>query len=703
MQKITGTVKRTRFESDAFTVGTLQINERESIQFTLKAQVKPGDVVTLEGDNERTKWGLQFVAQSYTFAMPFDAAGICAYIAKNKAIKNIGPKRAEILAATFGANWDFSLENEGARMAKLARVSLADIACLRDEWKRTTLYNQASVYLAGLGCSFGEIQRIVKRYEQNTVRTVKETPYALIGEIRGFGFRRVDGIARKAGIGEASPSRIMAAIRATLDEQSDAGGHTWTWRGDLIKATVTLLASDKIDMTPQVASNLNTMIERGLLYDDGAGRTGVCDLRDAELAIERAIATLRERNKPHADALYMALGATSHDALNNGQKDALAASLVHSALVVSGSAGTGKTFLVKSICDVYERAGLRTILCAPTGKAAKRLAEKTNREASTIHKLLKYDGTRFKFFDDFAQYLDCDMLICDEFSMVDVHLARNLLRALNHARTSVVFVGDPNQLPPVGAGNVLRDLIVTGACKHVKLSQVVRQGGALLENCNAVLQGIVPNSCGESWQVERGLVDTFDVEKRLVYLYWLACESKNDLPQILTPARRDMALSVNNLNRELQRIYQEARLETDVTKYPGRKFFHFDRVIQRKNNYDLCVMNGAIGTIEEIDGDEMRVRFDDDGSVVKFSRKDGDWQDLDLAFALTVHQVQGSEFDNVVFICHKSHSFQHHRALFYTAVTRAKRSVTILGDTWGIRNCAQKEESAKRRTWLSLV
>ena len=359
-----------------------------------------------------------------------------------------------------------------------------------------------------------------------------------------------------------------------------------------------------------------------------------------------------------------------------------------------------------------ERAGKSVQLCAPTGKAAKRMEESTGRPAMTIHRLLEYNGREFQVEGP----IGTDLLIADESSMIDVPLFWHLLRAVDLSKTAVVLVGDHNQLPPVGPGNVLRDLLATKAVPYVVLGQVVRQAGILKENCAAVLKGAVAPSSSvqpdglRAWYRFTELSDGDDLLGFIRALYQTKFSDELHLDlihdvQLLSPTRKG-SLGVNSLNLELQRLIQKKLYGVDVPleKALGRArpLLH-DKVIQRRNNYSLGVMNGAVGQVVGVErktGD-LSVRFD--GREVTLRKSEGYLGDIDLAYCLTIHQVQGSEFPVAIVICHKSHAFQHHRNLLYTGVTRAKRSAVILGDAWGVRNCAAKVETSKRRTWLALI
>jgi exodeoxyribonuclease V alpha subunit len=383
-------------------------------------------------------------------------------------------------------------------------------------------------------------------------------------------------------------------------------------------------------------------------------------------------------------------------------------------VLVSGGAGSGKTFLVSAITRLYEERGLRVVLAAPTGKAAKRIEQVVGREAMTIHRLLGFKGKAFTVGPE--NPIEADVIIVDEVSMVDVSLGWHLLRAVDLERTCVVLVGDHNQLPPVGPGNLLRDLIERRPIPTVILDEVVRQAGVLKESSIAVLRGDVRKTApagpdGRSpWMVFGGLSDIMEAQRQVLALFEsvLVEELGFDLladVQLLTPTRKG-PLGVDALNVELQRVVQKKLWGVHVEPpKPGRRpeFLLHDRVLQTRNNYDLGVMNGAIGVVTSVGPrrGQLRVRFED--VEVEITPENDALKDLSLAYALTIHKAQGSEFPCAVVVIHKAHSFMHHRNLFYTSVTRARQVAILVGDHWGMRNCAEKEQVERRKTFLSVL
>ena len=713
---VSGRVEHLFFSSPTFSAGVLEVRGDDNIRFAGKFMVQVGDQVTLHGQWATSKqWGSQLQVSSFEYDLPIDRKGLANYIARHPRIKGIGPAKARVLAEKFGAEFDQALQTQTVEMARAAHVGVPVIENLRDEWLRSRSFNLANTWLASFELTHHQISTLVKKYGNSVVALFKADPYLLIREVEGYGFKRVDKIARKMGTAKDHPSRIRGGLLHCVAEALDAG-HCWTDYEELVDEANRLLVMDTLDSRDRIATVLDELVgERVLACDTADGRHLVSrpDMRRMEFDLAELFA---RGGRPNPCALSLDNSTdliTRHgNTLNEGQRNAVESVLAHTCTVITGGAGSGKTYTVRTICEIFEAGDLSVILCAPTGKAAKRMEESTGRDACTIHRLLGYNGHKFQFEGP----IDTDLLVVDEVSMVDVPLLWHLLRALDLGRTAVVLVGDHHQLPPVGPGNVLRDLIATRAVPVVVLSQIVRQAGILKENSAAVLHGrVAPSSAVES----DGLRSWYRVAEftqpealldfvQQLYRHKLGDDLGLDLikdVQLLTPTRKG-PLGVNALNIALQQLVQKKLRGVDAPPTQANRRprpLLGDKVIQRRNNYDLDVMNGTVGEVVGVDAKsgDLTVRFD--GRLVTLQRSEGHLQEIDLAYALTIHQTQGSEFPVAIVIVHKSHSFQHHRNLLYTGVTRARRSTIILGDHWGIRNCASKVEVNKRRTWLSLI
>ena len=709
-----GSVSRLFHSSPTFSAGVLENPEGDAIRFAGNLMVQVDDDVVLRGTWETSDYGHQLRVLSFEYDLPVSSAGLAPYIARNPRIKGIGPAKARVIAERFGDDLDGALATRPAEIAAAAHVPLAVIESLRTEWCRTRAFNVANSWLAAFGLTHHQVTTLVGKYGNSVVAVFKDDPYRLIREVEGYAFKRVDQIARKMGTPKDHPSRVRGGILHTVTEALDAG-HCWTEYQDLVDDANRLLVMDTLDSRDVIRAALDGLIDEKVLACAPVDQR-ILVARPSILQMERDLADAFRRGhdrNPSFPVLPDPVAAVREaaPALNEGQTQAVLTVLGNTIVVITGGAGSGKTYTVRALCDLYEHRDLKVVLCAPTGKAAKRLEESTGHEASTIHRLLGYDGRDFQAHEP----IDADLLVVDEVSMVDVPLFWHLMQAVDLSRTAVVLAGDHNQLPPVGPGSVLRDLLATHAVPVAVLDHIVRQAGVLKENCAALLAGhVAPSSPVEADGLRAWYrVADFTEGARLLAFVEALYQQKfaDDLGldlvrdvQLLTPTRMG-PLGVTALNAQLQSLVQKKLYGVDVPPVRANRrppFLLHDKVIQRRNNYDLGVMNGTVGQVVAVDrtGD-LTVRFDSED--VRLKRSEGHLRHLDLAYALTIHQTQGSEFPVVVVIVHKSHSYQHHRNLLYTGATRAKRSTILLGDAWGMRNCAQRVDANRRRTWLSLL
>lgn len=715
-----GTVERLYFASPAFTAGTLQTAEGDKVPFAGALMVQEGDRVMLHGRFERhPKYGRQFQVERFEFDRMLDKAGLAEYLAKHPRIKGIGPVKARAIAERFGDDFERHLSERPQEIAAVAHVDLHVIEALRDEWGRTATLNQALVELSAYGLTHHQVNLLTQKYGNATLAVLADNPYVLVREVKGLGFRKVDQVALKLGVPKTHPKRLEAGLQCVVGDMLNEG-HTWTDSIDLCRAAAKLLTFDRMTDTELLEPALDRLISDGVLSSiHHAGRFLIArpDAQSAESELSLAFAS--HSNRPHwafaqkTDSEIDGMIVRHAPGLNAGQRAAMRNALRHRISVISGGAGSGKTFTIAALCRIFDACDLKVTLAAPTGKAAKRIEELTGREASTIHRLLGYDGRSFQRGPD--NPISTDGLILDEVSMVDVKLAAAVFASLNLKQTIVILVGDHNQLPAVGPGDLLRDLIERRLAPTVVLDEVVRQAGVLKENCTAILHGevcksVAPTSDKPSpWYVHDGCAMADDVRRVVLSLFGkvlgarLGFDPLQDV-QLLTPTRKG-PLGVDALNAELQRLFQKQRYGVDVfPPTPGRRPRPLvgDKVIQRRNNYDLGIMNGAVGIVVAVDPKtrDLEVRFGD--LVARLESAKGHLADIDLAYALTIHQCQGSEFPCAVVIVHKSHSFMHNRNLIYTGVTRAGKTAIVVGDRWGIRNAVQRRADDRRRTLLAL-
>lgn len=714
---IRGRVDALFYSSPQFSAGRLRTDSGDTVSFAGALMVRQHDPVVLHGTWERhPKFGRQFKVTHFAFDQRMGPEGLAHYLANHPDIKGIGPVKARRIVEAFGEDFDRVIDEEPERIAAVAKVPLESVQALRAEWLRTRTLNASLTWLASFELTHHQMSALIEKFGNAVVTVLKTDPYLLVREVPGFGFKRVDVVARKMGTPKEHPSRIRAGVVHCVAERLDQGD-CWVDYEDLIELANALLVMDVADSRERIEQALDGLVDDGTLACVSlGGRFLVAQPQIHRMERELAdVFTARRRANPHfaEGSVELAVDKVG-EKLNEPQRRALLAAARHNLVLVSGGAGSGKTFTVAAITRLYEERGLKVVLAAPTGKAAKRIEQVVGREALTLHRLLGFNGKVFTAGPEAP--IAADVIIIDEVSMVDVPLAWQLFRAVDLEKTCVVLVGDHNQLPPVGPGNLLRDLIERQPIPTVILDQVVRQAGVLKESSIAVLRGDVRRTADEGpdgrppWIVVNRLSDVLDAQRYVLELFEsvLVERLRFDLladVQLLTPTRKG-PLGVDALNVELQRLVQKKLWGVDVAPpRAGRRpeFLLHDRVIQNRNNYELEVMNGAIGIVTEVGAKrgELRVRFDD--REVELTPGNEGAKDLSLAYALTIHKAQGSEFPCAVVVVHKAHAFMHHRNLFYTGVTRARQVAIVVGDLWGMRNCAEKEQVERRKTFLSVL
>jgi exodeoxyribonuclease V alpha subunit len=711
---IRGTVETVFYSGPTFSAGRLRTSEGEDVKFAGRVFVRTSDAVRLEGRwVNHPKYGRQFEADCMGHDLEMDPEGLANFLANHPDVKGIGPAKARLIADRFGREFDQAIRNRPEEIAAIAKVPVETAMELQRIWIANSEFNTAMAYLAAFGLTHHQVTTLVGKFGSQVVPILEHDPYVLVREISGFGFKRVDKIARKLGTPKDLPSRIRAGLHYCVLEALD-NGDCWVEYEDLLDRANTLLVMDTLDSREVIETHLEALIAEGRLISHAFERLVVADPEihrmEAELAtILRAGAASSPHSVADVDRLLDAEGGE----LNAEQRQAVRNALTYSLSLMTGGAGSGKTYAVSTIASIAERLERKVVLAAPTGKAAKRLEEVVGIEASTIHRLLGFNGHTYA--RDALNPVEADILVIDEVSMVDVPLAWRLFQAIDRSRTAVVLVGDHNQLPPVGPGNLLRDLVRSAAIPTTILTRIIRQAGVLKENSTAILAGEVrPTSdvqvgARRPWYVIDKFSDREDVRRMLLLLLdevlsnRLGYDLIRDV-QVLTPTHKG-PLGTVELNVALQQLLQKRLYRLNVPPVdPNRRppLYAGDKVIQTKNDYELGVMNGAMGVVLEARSDGS-LSIDFDGRPVEIDAGSDAIGNIHLAYATSIHKVQGSEFPCAVVIAHKSHSFMHHRNLLYTAVTRAKGSVIILGDRWGIDNCVNKRQVDRRNTFLSFL
>ena len=637
--------------------------------------VAVGETLSLRGRFEQhAQYGKRFKVESFAPITPRTRAGIERYLGSGL-VPGVGPALAARIVQRFG---DKTLEVIGTQSARLREVSGLGprrVAAIAEAVRSRADEAEALSYLQGLGLGPALSKRIRKHYGPDAVRVLRDDPYLVAEQVAGVGFATADRLGRALGYSEDDPRRAAGAALHLIGRAADEG-HVYLSRAELSERARSL---EVPNVTLHAA--VDELAQRGLLVlDDDAVYAPPLYAAEVEVGARlRALTGSRGLPKGAEAALAAALSAD----LSPEQRKAVELSLQTGLLVLTGGPGTGKTTAVRALLNAHRGLGRRVALCAPTGRAAKRLAEATSGEAQTIHRMLEFNPASGRFQRDADNTLDADVVLIDEASMLDLLLGQSLLRSLPKG-CSLVLVGDVDQLPPVGAGPLLRELIRSGACPVVRLTQIFRQAqrSAIVRGAHAILHGQRPAS---SQPGERGDGDLFvvrahepelaaqrvlDTLARVHAAYGL--DPKRDV-QVLSPMRKG-PLGVTRLNELLQHALNPA-VGTAPGAVPGR-LRRGDKVMQLRNDYDRDVFNGDLGEVLEAGNEHVVVELG--GRKVSYDREARD--SLALAYASTIHKVQGSEFPAVIVVLHTTHFALLGRALIYTAITRAKRLAVIIGD-----------------------
>lgn len=748
MVELTGEVTRTFKEDVDFSAGALfERATGRTHRFAGRCFVKVGDNVTLDGDwFDDPKFGRQFKVDGYKYVTELDEHGLASFLEKSDAFRGIGRSRARKIAQRYGAKFEEALEDP-ARMAEECGIPIEVAENLAKEWILRRDANVAMADLARYGITPGRAKALVEQHGNEVVGIVRANPYWLIGRVFGFGFKRVDEIARAVGIPKDHPERLRHAVLHTLETFED-DGNTWTDAKEVYTTASGLLELDGPDDWRKVVARINEMANEGAEIL-AVERPQPDATPDAEKRFALYLRATYDDERLVWDRLYDAARNPARDlgwtpeavrefepSLNDEQVAAVVLALKSRVSVITGGAGVGKTFTMRTIARAAVQSGLTVGLCAPTGKAAKRVAQVVDMTAQTMHRYLQgtpqeVDG---KLVFQFSGQVVDQFVMIDEASMCDVHILARFLERVDPELTQVVLVGDHHQLPSVGPGAILRDAIASKSVPVALLEKVVRQAGVLKRNTSAILDGVVVRdppparpAPGERrvidpWYVLGAYKDAHELRRAIESLFASRLEAYDiemhgerrpidpvEDVQLLTPQHKGPVGTVA-LNAALQRIFQRKRGveppprdESDPRKamVEARPMLG-DKIVWTKNDYELGVMNGTMGRVIGEDKKEgtLTILFDDNEVPVDVEKEKTKL--AKLAYAMTVHKSQGSEFPVVVAVCHMSHKFMQHRGLIYTAVSRSRASCMIVGDAWGITYAAKTVKSNLRRTLPTL-
>ena len=660
-------------------------------------EVPVGSVLLCRGEWKVDKcYGSQFVAATWEETMPATVYGIEKYLGSGL-VKGIGPRFARAIVQRFGTETIDIIETEIERLYEVPNIGRKRVAKIRESWEKQKDIKNVMLFLQGYGVSTAYAAKIYREYGKESIDKVRENPYRLADDIWGIGFKTADGIAAKMGYEKEDPRRCRSGILYTLRQLSDEG-HVYAGEEQLVKTAGQLLEAGETAIRDTLAGMLQAedlILDKDAIY--------LPPFYHAECGTSRRLRDLAESTgRSLFDGLFDPSSLTAETGIeyDEVQLAAIRQAVTSKVMVLTGGPGTGKTTTTQGIIAALKKAGLRVLLAAPTGRAAKRMSEATGMEAKTIHRLLEYnpqDG--YKRNDE--NPLEGDALIVDECSMIDILLMNNLLKAVP-VGMRLVFVGDIDQLPSVGAGNVLRDIIDSQRIPVVRLVRIFRQAqkSRIVMNAHTINQGRFPDT-SNGRDTDFFFMREDDPERAAETIVRLVKErlprayrESPDRIQVLTPMQRGV-VGAANLNLLLQQALNPSGPSLNRGGYTYRQG---DRVMQQRNNYDKDVFNGDLGYIREVDTEERTLKVDFDGKWVEYDVTELD--ELTLAYATTIHKAQGSEYPIVVMPVLMTHFVMLQRNLIYTGITRAKKICVLLGAAKALAYAVRNVSVLKRNTRL---
>ena len=700
-------------EENGYTIAKIKVKgHRELVTIAGNLfSVNPGEVLKLKGIwYNHPKYGEQIKVTSYESVIPATAKGIERYLGSGL-IKGIGPVMAKRLVAQFGVETLDVIENSIPRLKEVDGIGDKRILMIQKAWAEQKEIKEVMLFLQGYGVSSSYATKIFKQYGQKSIRVVKENPYQLATDIFGIGFITADKIAQNIGIAKDSQIRAEAGILYVLKQLSN-DGHVYYPYELLIEECKKVLNLERdviVKAFGKIASEKKIVIEDINAEEIKENKAVyLTEFYISEAGISKSLKKLLNVKKTlRAFDIEKALEWVQKELgiiLAENQIKAVKEAINQKVMVITGGPGTGKTTIINSIIRIYRRLGRRVLLAAPTGRAAKRMAEATGHEAKTIHRLLEFSFQEGGFKRNERNPLEADLLVIDETSMVDTSLMHHFLKAVP-VTTTLILVGDVDQLPSVGPGNVLKDIIESGVIPTVKLNEIFRQSreSLIIINAHKVNNGEMPILTYNKDRLQDFYFFQIEEPEKILEKIISLCKEKipekfkfdpiKDI-QVLTAMHKGL-IGTSNLNMELQKVLNPS---TDELIRGSKVFKPGDKVMQIINNYDKDVYNGDIGVITRINKEDQEIKVDYEGKVVSY-----DYSDLDeivLAYSVSVHKSQGSEYPVVVMPIHTQHYMLLQRNLLYTAITRGKRLVIIVGTKKAMAIAIRNNKTQKRYTYL---
>ena len=716
---VTGEVMRIVYSKPEDGYAVLKLRDHEKHELTLVGvmpNVMEGQEIEAVGRWEmHREHGRQFRVSSFRPMLPSSVEGIKRFLASG-VLPGIGAKYANRIIEHFGTETLHILDGYSERLKEVPGLGKKRIAEIRNAWKKTTADRETRIFLQGVGLTGNLCTKIIAKYGNGAAADmVRKNPYRLANEIDGIGFLTADAIAAKVGIEPENPMRLCAGVVYALEEIASSG-HTCCPKEMLMLAAEKLLHVSQTALEQGVAIAIaenKIMREEVIEADESVELLFTRRLRIAEMELAHSIRVLLA-NAPAPLTGFSAVLGEGFERLNAAQRQAVNGAFQHGFSIVTGGPGVGKTTVVNQMCAIAKALRLRVLLAAPTGRAAKRLSEATGRDAQTIHRLLKWDVQEKAFYHNEDAPLECDLLIIDEVSMLDTLLAANLFCAVLPG-TRVVLVGDKDQLPSVGPGAVLYDLISCGRIPVTYLTEVYRQaeGSRIITNAHAVNHGHLPDlrpwspppqnpnaRCDFYWVEQEDPAKTADIIVRTVTRRIQPVFGFDPVldVQVLAPMRKGDCGTIV-LNELLQNALNPSSPDKTFFQFGARLFRVGDKVMQTSNNYDKGVFNGEMGIISSIDNDTATFQVLFDIGKVDYQQMDAD--QLQLAYAVTVHKSQGSEYPVVLMPVLNQHFVMLQKNLIYTGMTRARKLLIMVGTTRALAIAVANDKPNRRRTRLA--
>ncbi len=691
------------------------------------AGVNEGEHLRLTGVwKNHPRFGRQFQVESYEFIHPETVEGIEKYLASGL-IRGVGPVTAERIVSAFGGKTLEVIDREPERLSEVPGLGAKRIALIRDAWQEQRGIRRAMVFLQGHGLGGSLAARIWKVYREKTVELVSQNPYCLVDDIQGIGFATADRIAGNLGVLPDSPLRLASGLEYSI-ETFEGRGHTCAPLDRMLDEGSRLLGVNIETLRPA----LENLVQAGRLIvrnDLVSGAVFIYSSRcyhaeeNAVSRIESILNTGKELLPDYGlagwDKELKTFEQENGLCLSSGQMEAIRGALRDRIAVITGGPGTGKTTVVAALIDVAEKARIRVVLAAPTGRAAKRMSETSGgRAASTIHRLLGWSFQDGQFLHNRIRPLEGEIFVLDEVSMVDLPLFASFLDAIPYG-AALILVGDVDQLPSIGPGTVLKDLIESGVLPVYRLDEIFRQAGQslIIRNAHRIRRGMVPlerdpelDTGNLSVEGEPGRRDFFlmpqndpdTLREQIVRLITERLEPAFGVDpasglQVITPMNKGLC-GTRALNQLLQ---QALNPEGRKVTFTARDLRIGDRVMQLRNDYEKDVFNGDVGRIVSFDSEEQNLRVDFDGRLVGYAGLELD--DLELAYAVTVHKSQGSEYPAVIVVLLSEHYVMLQRNLLYTAISRGRKVVVLAGDPKAVAVAVGNARMSVRYTRLAAL